>query len=230
MGEITTDPGPESDRGPDRELVVGTCDDCGEERLTAHTTFGGNLCSECMRRVPMAFRPAVAKRLGYSQQATTEDTADAAAGMEGDSPESKQGSPTAAVELRDILVDAGDWCSTTDLAERTAYQSAYVREVLRDGDDIQSRNRGGPRPTEWAYPDRPGTDDPTDRLPDPKSDGEWDGGALRDARKAAELTQRELAARVGVSQGVLSKWERGVSEPAPEAVDALTNALSDSRT
>lgn len=42
----------------------------------------------------------------------------------------------------------------------------------------------------------------------------WDSGALmREARKHAGFTQAELAERIGTTQSVISRWERGHEEP-----------------
>lgn len=210
---------------PEQDLVVKTCDDCGEKRLTAETTFGGYLCSECMRQVPIGFRPSVAKRLGYPQ-----DTADGEnescdeSGAEHLPPGRDHDAPTAIDVLQDTLSDQDEWLSTTELAERTEYHTAHVRRELREDDEIRSRNKGGPRPTEWAYPDRPDAGDLAEQLPEP--DSEWNGDALIEARKDAELTQQGLADLVGVSQGAISKWEQGESEPAPRTIETLKDALT----
>lgn len=45
------------------------------------------------------------------------------------------------------------------------------------------------------------------------------GGALiREARRRAALTQRELAARLGTTQSAIARMERGGSEPSYEKV------------
>lgn len=49
--------------------------------------------------------------------------------------------------------------------------------------------------------------------------------AIRDARRQRGLTQQELAARVGVSQGTISFWERGTEIPTVEHVIALALEL-----
>jgi len=51
------------------------------------------------------------------------------------------------------------------------------------------------------------------------------GLALRNARKAEGLTQAELAAAVGVTQPVVSRWERGLSRPSPRQSAALRKRL-----
>jgi len=40
------------------------------------------------------------------------------------------------------------------------------------------------------------------------------GSVIREARHRAELTQVELARRLGTSQAAVWRWERGVVEPA----------------
>lgn len=42
---------------------------------------------------------------------------------------------------------------------------------------------------------------------------QW-GGNIRAAREAAEKTQAELGADVGVNQSTVAKWERGTIAPA----------------
>ncbi len=49
--------------------------------------------------------------------------------------------------------------------------------------------------------------------------------AIRTARTERELTQGELAARIGVSQGTISFWESGVEMPRVEHLVALTLEL-----
>ena len=49
--------------------------------------------------------------------------------------------------------------------------------------------------------------------------------AIRAARLAHELTQGELAARIGVSQGTISFWENGAETPTVEHVIALALEL-----
>ncbi|HEX6904863.1 MAG TPA: N-6 DNA methylase [Thermoanaerobaculia bacterium] len=44
---------------------------------------------------------------------------------------------------------------------------------------------------------------------------------IRDRRAAAGLTQAELAAKTGVTQPIVSQWERGVAEPSPIALQKL---------
>lgn len=49
---------------------------------------------------------------------------------------------------------------------------------------------------------------------------------IREARKRASLTQAELARRGGVTQSVISAYERGMREPSFGAVDMLLDAMS----
>lgn len=51
------------------------------------------------------------------------------------------------------------------------------------------------------------------------------GGRIRDARKAAGLTQQQLAEKVKVSNTSISNWEKGVSNPDPDAIQHLCWAL-----
>lgn len=48
------------------------------------------------------------------------------------------------------------------------------------------------------------------------------GLLIREARRAAGLSQAELAARLGTKQSVVSRWERGVETPR---VDTLSRIL-----
>ncbi|NND02068.1 MAG: helix-turn-helix transcriptional regulator [Acidimicrobiia bacterium] len=54
-----------------------------------------------------------------------------------------------------------------------------------------------------------------------------DGSAanvVRHARKAAGLSQKKLAARLGTSQSVVSRWERGHDEPRLSSLRAIARA------
>lgn len=53
-------------REPD-ELAVQECDECGDERLTAGTSDGRRLCSECIRAVPPERRDSVARGIEYHE-------------------------------------------------------------------------------------------------------------------------------------------------------------------
>ncbi|MBE6584253.1 MAG: helix-turn-helix transcriptional regulator [Ruminococcaceae bacterium] len=48
---------------------------------------------------------------------------------------------------------------------------------------------------------------------------------IADARREKGLTQRELAARVGVSAQAVSKWERGIACPDISILDELAGAI-----
>jgi len=50
--------------------------------------------------------------------------------------------------------------------------------------------------------------------------------AIRELRKKANLTQKELAEKVNVSNVALSNWEKGVHEPTYENLQALAKALN----
>lgn len=51
------------------------------------------------------------------------------------------------------------------------------------------------------------------------------GTKIRDARLALNLTQEELARRIGVSKNAVSNYENGVSTPKVELLCALMKAL-----
>ncbi len=51
---------------------------------------------------------------------------------------------------------------------------------------------------------------------------------IRDRRTAAGFSQAELARRVGVSQPMISLWERGIAEPAPDVLKQLRTVLGGS--
>lgn len=52
------------------------------------------------------------------------------------------------------------------------------------------------------------------------------GERLRDARKAAGLTQRQLADKIKVSNTSISNWEKSVSCPDPDTIQHLCWALN----
>lgn len=54
--------------------------------------------------------------------------------------------------------------------------------------------------------------------------GLW-GKRLRTARRAGGLTQVELAARLGITQGQISEWEHGDRAPSDEMKLRLADAL-----
>lgn len=47
---------------------------------------------------------------------------------------------------------------------------------------------------------------------------------IRQARKRANLTQTELAAKVATTQSAVARWERGASHPSVERLEALVEA------
>ena len=51
------------------------------------------------------------------------------------------------------------------------------------------------------------------------------GGFIAELRKEKGLTQAELAERVGVTGGAVSKWERGLCYPDIETVVRLAEVL-----
>lgn len=52
------------------------------------------------------------------------------------------------------------------------------------------------------------------------------GKTIAELRKKQDLTQVELAERVGVSQSYLARWERGHAQPRPKALEKLAEALN----
>lgn len=52
------------------------------------------------------------------------------------------------------------------------------------------------------------------------------GDKIRTARKAAGLTQRELADRINVSNTSISNWEKDISRPDPDTIQHLCWALN----
>ena len=50
-------------------------------------------------------------------------------------------------------------------------------------------------------------------------------GAIRLARRRADLSQGELADRLGIRQSSVSQWERGTTEPAGRRLVALIGEL-----
>ena len=50
--------------------------------------------------------------------------------------------------------------------------------------------------------------------------------AIIDARKNAELTQKELADRTGIAQGDISKLERGNGNPSLKTLQRLATAMN----
>lgn len=50
-------------------------------------------------------------------------------------------------------------------------------------------------------------------------------GRIRQTRKAKGISQAALAAAVGVSQGAVSQWEKGIAEPKSRQIALLSDAL-----
>jgi transcriptional regulator with XRE-family HTH domain len=50
------------------------------------------------------------------------------------------------------------------------------------------------------------------------------GQIVREARRRADLTQRELAVRVGTTQSAIARLERGATEPSYDRVRRLAEA------
>lgn len=51
------------------------------------------------------------------------------------------------------------------------------------------------------------------------------GTAIRSARLEGGLTQAELAHRIGVTQSVVARWERGAVEPRISTLERIADAL-----
>lgn len=48
---------------------------------------------------------------------------------------------------------------------------------------------------------------------------------IKKLREAADMTQRELAARVHVAQAAVARWERGLADPTWDKAPALAQVL-----
>lgn len=55
--------------------------------------------------------------------------------------------------------------------------------------------------------------------------GVFFGDRIRDARKAAQFTQCQLAERLGVSNTSISNWEKGFSRPDADMIQKLCHVL-----
>ncbi|HSE45261.1 MAG TPA: helix-turn-helix transcriptional regulator [Gemmatimonadales bacterium] len=53
----------------------------------------------------------------------------------------------------------------------------------------------------------------------------FDGEALRERREQMEISQEELAERVGVSSQTIGRWERGVVAPQGQNLVRLAEAI-----
>ena len=51
------------------------------------------------------------------------------------------------------------------------------------------------------------------------------GANIRSARLAADLTQRELADRLGAPDIYVSRWERGKNSPSPKFLPVIADVL-----
>ncbi|HCK87759.1 MAG TPA: hypothetical protein DHW39_03010 [Erysipelotrichaceae bacterium] len=51
------------------------------------------------------------------------------------------------------------------------------------------------------------------------------GQLIREARKKAQLTQKELAGRLNISESTLSKWENGTNSPKPDDLIRISDKL-----
>jgi len=50
------------------------------------------------------------------------------------------------------------------------------------------------------------------------------GALIRDCRRGAGLSQAQLAAELGTTQSVISRWERGHDVPRPDTLAAILRA------
>lgn len=57
------------------------------------------------------------------------------------------------------------------------------------------------------------------------SDGSGIGENIRRARKAAGMTQEELAAKAGMYKGSIAQYERGLRSPKNEYIKKIASAL-----
>ena len=55
--------------------------------------------------------------------------------------------------------------------------------------------------------------------------GKATGDFIAEVRKQKNMTQRDLAEKIGVSDKTISKWETGKSIPDLSCIDALCGAL-----
>jgi transcriptional regulator with XRE-family HTH domain len=62
-------------------------------------------------------------------------------------------------------------------------------------------------------------------MPQPNPSATRVGIVIREARKARNLSLRELAALAEVDYSMLSRVERGVVDPSPRWLKAVTDAL-----
>ena len=51
------------------------------------------------------------------------------------------------------------------------------------------------------------------------------GEVIRNARKSLDLTQRQLAEKIGVSNTSISNWEKGLSRPDADLIQKLCEVL-----
>jgi transcriptional regulator with XRE-family HTH domain len=67
----------------------------------------------------------------------------------------------------------------------------------------------------------PETDDTAPGAAARASEPYLEPGLVRRARRAADLSQRDLAARLGVSQSTVARWETGAASPALSIVEQM---------
>ena len=51
------------------------------------------------------------------------------------------------------------------------------------------------------------------------------GQIIKEARKDAKVTQKELADRLGIAESTLSKWENGMNSPKPDDLIRISDQL-----
>lgn len=49
--------------------------------------------------------------------------------------------------------------------------------------------------------------------------------SIKEARKAKGLTQEQLAKLVGVTQGAVAQWEKGIAHPSFDKLKSVADAL-----
>ena len=60
-----------------------------------------------------------------------------------------------------------------------------------------------------------------------RRDGSWDAEAIRQLRRHARMSQRELAEQLNARQQTISEWERGEYTPRGTAARLLTRVAED---
>lgn len=143
-------------------------------------------------------------------------------------------------------IPALPFCKWTVIAKRPR-KSAYPKSVARLGDHLRQRRlnlnllqreaaaRVGVSPTTFFNWERGRSEPSSLALPavirfleyDPRSATEGVGQRLQYWRKGRGLSQENLACRLGVDPGTLSRWERGLRLPTGEHHARVLRVLED---